>query len=102
MSLAPEEVPLKALNTPEDLRVFIDSTDKALVLVDFCRWMPKLLAKSKKNGTENGFSMHGEYLNVGCLCNFNGFDVYLANLTFAYLITELHDVQSSFTLYFII
>ncbi|RYR69960.1 hypothetical protein Ahy_A03g016491 isoform A [Arachis hypogaea] len=65
MSLAPEEVPLKSLNTPEDLRVFVDSTDKVLVLVDFCGWTPKLLAKSRKNGTENGFSMRGDHLGMG-------------------------------------
>ncbi|KAJ1388529.1 Thioredoxin-like superfamily [Sesbania bispinosa] len=61
ISLAPEEVPLKALNTPQDFRTLLDSTDEALVLVDFCGWTPKLIAKSKKNnGTENGFGMHGE------------------------------------------
>ncbi|KAL1324408.1 hypothetical protein HN51_034570 [Arachis hypogaea] len=65
MFLAPEEVPLKSLNTPEDLRVFVDSTDKVLVLVDFCGWTPKLLAKSRKNGTENGFSMRGDHLGMG-------------------------------------
>lgn len=57
---APEEVPLKALNNPEELRMFLDSTDKALVLVDFCGWTTKLLAKRKENGTEDGFIMHGK------------------------------------------
>ncbi|WVZ04124.1 hypothetical protein V8G54_024930 [Vigna mungo] len=33
ISLAPEEVPLAALNSPLDLRSFIDSTDKAIVLM---------------------------------------------------------------------
>lgn len=55
ISIAPEEVPLKTLNSARDFRTFLDSTDQALVLVDFCGWTPKLLAKSKKNnGTENG------------------------------------------------
>ncbi|XP_020214255.1 uncharacterized protein LOC109798406 isoform X3 [Cajanus cajan] len=58
MSLAPEEVPLKALNTPLDFRLFVDSTDRAIVLVDLCGWTPKLLATSTKdNGTQNGFSV---------------------------------------------
>ncbi|XP_061342135.1 uncharacterized protein LOC133288399 isoform X2 [Gastrolobium bilobum] len=66
MSLAPEEVPLKALNTPQDFTTFLDSTDEALVLVDFCGWTPKLLAENKmKNGTVNGFSMHGDHLGMG-------------------------------------
>ncbi|XP_047157124.1 uncharacterized protein LOC124827974 isoform X2 [Vigna umbellata] len=62
ISLAPEEVPLAALNSPLDLRSFIDSTDKAIVLVDFCGWTPKLLAKSTKdNGTQNSFTVLGNH-----------------------------------------
>ncbi|KAI9127806.1 hypothetical protein K1719_000799 [Acacia pycnantha] len=38
---APEEVPLKALKDPKELRMFLDLTDKALVLVDFCGWTTK-------------------------------------------------------------
>ncbi|KAL2329123.1 hypothetical protein Fmac_022550 [Flemingia macrophylla] len=58
MSLAPEEVPLKKLNTPLDFRLFVESTDRALVLVDFCGWTPKLLARiTKDNGTQNVFSV---------------------------------------------
>ncbi|XP_027354973.1 uncharacterized protein LOC113864927 isoform X2 [Abrus precatorius] len=61
ISLAPEEVPLKALNTPLDFRLFLDSTDKALVLIDFCGWTPKLLAKStRNNATQNGFTVLGD------------------------------------------
>ncbi|XP_054825779.1 uncharacterized protein LOC129323201 isoform X2 [Prosopis cineraria] len=60
---APEEVPLKALKNPKELRMFLDSTDKALVLVDFCGWTTKLLAK--RNGTENSYSLHGDKFGVG-------------------------------------
>ncbi|KAK4264137.1 hypothetical protein QN277_029467 [Acacia crassicarpa] len=60
---APEEVPLKALKDPEELRMFLDSTDKALVLVDFCGWTTKLLAK--QNGTEISYSMHGDKFGAG-------------------------------------
>ncbi|KAI9120898.1 hypothetical protein K1719_007931 [Acacia pycnantha] len=45
---APEEVPLKALKDPKELRMFLDSSDKALVLVDFCGWTTKLLAKQNR------------------------------------------------------
>ncbi|CAJ1933809.1 unnamed protein product [Sphenostylis stenocarpa] len=66
ISLAPEEVPLTTLNTPLDLRSFLDSTDKAFVLVDFCGWTPKLLAKStKNNGTQNGFTVLGNRHGMG-------------------------------------
>ncbi|EPS64687.1 hypothetical protein M569_10094, partial [Genlisea aurea] len=48
MSLLPDEIPFKALATPEDLKYFLHSTDKAIVLLDFCGWTQKLLAA---NGT---------------------------------------------------
>ncbi|XP_028783756.1 uncharacterized protein LOC114739839 isoform X2 [Neltuma alba] len=67
----PEEVPLKALKNPKELRMFLDSTDKALVLVDFCGWATKLLAK--QNGTENSYSMHGEDMCKAELSISNGF-----------------------------
>ncbi|XP_015895839.3 uncharacterized protein LOC107429633 isoform X2 [Ziziphus jujuba] len=54
MSVSPEELPLKRLSDAEELKEFLDSTDKALLLFEFCGWAPKLLAKAKKNGTENG------------------------------------------------
>ena len=53
LSASPEELPLKPLNSQEDLKVFLESTDKALVLTEFCGWAPKLLAKVKNNGTGN-------------------------------------------------
>lgn len=48
MSLLPEQLPLTHLNTPEDLKSFLDSTDKALLLLEFCGWTPKLLSKGIK------------------------------------------------------
>ncbi|KAL4038975.1 hypothetical protein IC575_002617 [Cucumis melo] len=48
LSLLPEQLPLTHLNTPEDLKSFLDSTDKALLLVEFCGWTPKLLSKGIK------------------------------------------------------
>ncbi|XP_019413697.1 PREDICTED: uncharacterized protein LOC109325662 isoform X3 [Lupinus angustifolius] len=61
ISLSPEEVPLKSLNTHQDLSRFLDSTDKAIVLVDFCGWTPKLLRKTNINGTRSPFAMHGGF-----------------------------------------
>lgn len=58
VSVLPEELPFKSLTSPEDLKAFVDSTDKALLLFEFCEWTPKLLAKRKRNGTDhNGFGM---------------------------------------------
>ncbi|KAL3510145.1 hypothetical protein ACH5RR_029546 [Cinchona calisaya] len=54
MSLLPEQLPLKLLRTPHELMNFLGSTDKALLLLDFCGWTPRLLAKGvseETNGT---------------------------------------------------
>lgn len=57
MSLLPKEHPLTPLNTPEELRNFLGSTDKALLLLEFCGWTSKLLGKGKNNTTENAFGI---------------------------------------------
>lgn len=49
MSLLPKELPFTHLNTPEDLKSFLDSTDKALLLMEFCGWTSKLLSKGIKS-----------------------------------------------------
>ncbi|KAL5552998.1 hypothetical protein UlMin_040399 [Ulmus minor] len=53
-SALPEELPLKKLSTSEELMGFLGSTDRALILFEFCGWATKLLARGKKNVTENG------------------------------------------------
>ncbi|KAK8656539.1 hypothetical protein V6N13_098486 [Hibiscus sabdariffa] len=50
-AVSPEELPLMPLNSQEDLTSFLESTDKALVLAEFCGWASKLVAKVKNNGT---------------------------------------------------
>lgn len=55
MLRAPEQLPLESLETPEDLEAFLQSTDKALLLVEFCGWAPLLLAKGKNNEPVNSF-----------------------------------------------
>ena len=59
MTFSPKELPLKPIKSPEELKVFLESTDKALLLLEFCGWAPKLLAKGKNNGTEDGFGEQG-------------------------------------------
>lgn len=54
MSLPPDELPLRSLTTPEELGDFLDSSDKAVFLLDFCGWTTRLLTKDK-NSTQNGF-----------------------------------------------
>jgi len=55
LNVAPEEVPFKVIDSSKDFATFVDSADVSFVLVDFCGWTQKLLAKSKKfNGTHNG------------------------------------------------
>lgn len=55
MSVFPDELPLKSLRTPSELKTFLDSTDRAFLILEFCGWTPKLLPKGKKNATVNGF-----------------------------------------------
>ncbi|KAL7610533.1 hypothetical protein Lser_V15G10913 [Lactuca serriola] len=57
MSLLPEEIPLKSLSTTEDLTTFLKSTDKALLILEFCGWTPKLMAKVMNNRSENAFGV---------------------------------------------
>jgi len=57
VSVAPEEVPLKMIDSAKDFATFVDSADVSIVLVDFCGWTQKLLAKTKSkkfNGKQNG------------------------------------------------
>lgn len=55
MSLLPEQLPFKILKTVKDLEIFLGSTDKALILSEFCGWTQKLLAKGGNNSSEFGF-----------------------------------------------
>lgn len=59
MSLSPDEQPLKSLTTAEELGEFLHSTDKAVILLDFCRWTPRLVAKNE--------SMTGSDLGMLCI-----------------------------------
>ncbi|KAL0283450.1 UNVERIFIED_CONTAM: hypothetical protein Sangu_2889200 [Sesamum angustifolium] len=47
MALSPDELPLKSLTTPEELSDFLHSTDKVVVVTDFCGWTVRLLAANK-------------------------------------------------------
>ncbi|KAL0336640.1 UNVERIFIED_CONTAM: hypothetical protein Sradi_4875900 [Sesamum radiatum] len=47
MSLSPDELPLKSLTTPEELSDFLHSTDKVVVVTDFCGWTARLLAANR-------------------------------------------------------
>uniref|UniRef100_A0A7N1A3C0 Thioredoxin domain-containing protein n=1 Tax=Kalanchoe fedtschenkoi TaxID=63787 RepID=A0A7N1A3C0_KALFE len=45
VSLEPAELPLKSLDTREELTDFLESTDKAVLLLEFCGWTSRLLNK---------------------------------------------------------
>ncbi|XP_042490848.1 uncharacterized protein LOC122070703 [Macadamia integrifolia] len=57
VSLQPEDLPLKTLNTEEDLKAFLGSTDKSVLLLEFCGWSAKLLAAGA-NGNASSFHVH--------------------------------------------
>ena len=71
MSLTPKQLPLETQTTPEDLKTFLQSTDKALLLLEFCGWTHMLLAKGKNNGTENAFGTHTHFFVFFCFFSVN-------------------------------
>ncbi|CAH8328836.1 unnamed protein product [Eruca vesicaria subsp. sativa] len=56
----PEELPLSHLKSPESLRDFVESSDKALILYEFCGWTSTLLSELKRNVTEDNL-WHGNF-----------------------------------------
>ncbi|XP_009145750.1 uncharacterized protein LOC103869421 isoform X7 [Brassica rapa] len=56
----PEELPLKHLKSPESLKDFLESSDKALILFEFCGWTSTLLSELKRNVTEDNL-WHGNF-----------------------------------------
>ncbi|XP_010466140.1 PREDICTED: uncharacterized protein LOC104746376 isoform X3 [Camelina sativa] len=53
LTSTPQELPLKHLKSPESLKDFLESSDKALLLFEFCGWTTTLLSELKKNVTED-------------------------------------------------
>ncbi|KAG7577907.1 hypothetical protein ISN45_Aa03g021400 [Arabidopsis thaliana x Arabidopsis arenosa] len=53
LTSTPEELPLKHLKSPKSLKDFLQSSDKALLLFEFCGWTTTLLSELKKNVTED-------------------------------------------------
>ncbi|XXG60333.1 hypothetical protein AAC387_Pa04g2266 [Persea americana] len=73
-SLKPDELPLKTLSTVKDLNTFLQSTDKAVLLLEFCGWTPSLLRKNKDDEIDSALhvqcasdndGIHGENLSSG-------------------------------------
>ncbi|KAJ6740601.1 TRANSPORTER putative-RELATED [Salix purpurea] len=59
LSLRPEEMPLKRLSGEGDLKMFIESADKVVLLLEFCGWTEKLIAREKNNGSKTGYGVQG-------------------------------------------
>ncbi|XP_039113829.1 uncharacterized protein LOC120249405 isoform X2 [Dioscorea cayenensis subsp. rotundata] len=67
MPLGLEDFRLKHLQTKEDLDSFYHSTDKAILLLEFCGWSTKLLHKQKNESNGNDMYMQNFSENVGDL-----------------------------------
>uniref|UniRef100_A0A1J3FY63 UPF0301 protein n=1 Tax=Noccaea caerulescens TaxID=107243 RepID=A0A1J3FY63_NOCCA len=52
LTSTPQELPLKHLKSPRSLKDFLESSDKAIILFEFCGWTTTLLSELKKNVTE--------------------------------------------------
>ncbi|KAM7271549.1 hypothetical protein ACFE04_030763 [Oxalis oulophora] len=46
-----DERPIRTFESEEEVKVFVESTDKAVVLVEFCGWTSRLLANLNNNGS---------------------------------------------------
>ncbi|KAJ6419642.1 hypothetical protein OIU84_029708 [Salix udensis] len=55
----PEEMALKRLSGEGDLKMFIESADKVVLLLEFCGWTEKLIAREKNNGSKTGYGVQG-------------------------------------------
>nr|CAD1836217.1 unnamed protein product [Ananas comosus var. bracteatus] len=64
MSLKHDEIPLKPLRTREELENFLQSTDKSVLLLDFCGWTAKLMQKSKDGAYESSSASNNKSLNA--------------------------------------
>lgn len=53
LTSTPQELPLKHLKSPRSLKDFLESSDKAIILFEFCGWTTTLLSELKKNVTED-------------------------------------------------
>jgi hypothetical protein len=53
LTSTPEELPLKHLKSPKSLKDFLQSSDKALLLFEFCGWTTTLMSELKKNVTQD-------------------------------------------------
>ncbi|XP_048612820.1 uncharacterized protein LOC106371898 isoform X9 [Brassica napus] len=56
----PQELPLRHLKSPESLKAFLESSDKTLILFEFCGWTSTLLSELKRNVTEDNL-WHGNF-----------------------------------------
>lgn len=66
LAVSPEELPLKRIESQDDLKLFLESKDRVLLLGEFCGWTPSLMAKVKSNGSEDD-------LGIGGALNITGF-----------------------------
>ncbi|CAN8269003.1 unnamed protein product [Cochlearia groenlandica] len=51
LTFATEELPLRHLKSPESLKDLVETSDKALLLFDFCGWTGTLMSEFKNNVT---------------------------------------------------
>lgn len=57
MLLQTDEIPLKPLYTPKELENFFQSTDKAVLLLEFCGWSTSLLQRMDHEDNKTTHSM---------------------------------------------
>lgn len=103
MSLSPDELPLKSLTTTEELGDFLHSTDKAVLLVDFCGWIPRVVGMDKSK-TESDLGMLFLYpvtlsLFLSFFLSFFQHSFTIPNSVKGLLLFTIYTVLKLFTLY---
>ncbi|WCJ24684.1 hypothetical protein M5689_006624 [Euphorbia peplus] len=63
VSASPDEIPVAEISSEEELVTFLDSTDKGLILNEFCGWTRKLMDSKKRNVTFE-FGLDGDTVGI--------------------------------------
>ncbi|KAK6925399.1 hypothetical protein RJ641_009725 [Dillenia turbinata] len=64
-SVSPKDLPLRRLNSPEDLKIFPESADKVVLLLEFCGRAPTMLTKTEQDATAYGFDIQASVKGGG-------------------------------------
>ncbi|KAI4369113.1 hypothetical protein MLD38_017598 [Melastoma candidum] len=65
LMIGPDDISLKHLKSEEELKDFLRSTDRGVLLLEFCGWTPKLMNKIGNSSAHVGFASTGNLTATG-------------------------------------